>query len=200
LLLQLFQKEPHLVKHALKEFRIKGPKFPESFKALQDIFTRPVENHCRDKVVCIIDGLDECEESDRNLLVQHLARFDSGFLRTDTQRTTLKFIVTTRWYGWIEREFPSSSIIRPTAATICADVAVAVDSEIHNLGSKWNLSYELHNRLKEFLVSHADQTFLWVSLILDQLKTSSNFEGTERQCWDLLSNPPPDLDATYERY
>ncbi|RYP65038.1 hypothetical protein DL771_008492 [Monosporascus sp. 5C6A] len=199
LLLQLFDEEPCLLVHAMKEYRIKGQKFTEDFGTLQKIFTKAAENHCRDKVICVIDGLDECEDSDRNLLVRHLARLDSGPLRTNTQRTTMKFIVTSRWYGWIEREFPPSSIIRPNADAISKDVAVVVDSEIRNLGSKRKLSIDLQNELKKHLVSNADQTFLWVSLILDQFKTSKDFEGTEEQCWERVKNLPPDLDAAYER-
>jgi ankyrin repeat protein len=202
LLLQLFVEEPSLLAHAVKEYRIKGQKFAEDINALRKIFSLVVQDHPRSEVICIIDGLDECEETGRDSLIDYLVGgTESGLIQNiDTPcQTKFKLFVTSRSYGWIERRFPNSSIIRPDTAAVNKEIALVVECEVRELGSRMNLSAELQDTLKERLVANADHTFLWVSLTLDQFKTKKSFMGSERQCWTILDHLPADLDAAYER-
>ncbi|KAJ5742080.1 Ankyrin repeat-containing domain protein [Penicillium manginii] len=188
LLLQLFDDESSLLVHAVKEYRIKGQKFAEDFHALSRIFGQVVQHHPREKVICIIDGLDECEETGRDLLIDRWNK--------------LKFFVTSR-YGWIERRFTHSSILRPDAAAVNKavnkEIAIVVESEVSELGLRMKLSAELQTTLKARLVANAGHTFLWVSLTLDQFRRRKDFTGSEKQCWAILNDLPADLNAAYER-
>ncbi|KAJ5219205.1 FabD/lysophospholipase-like protein [Penicillium cinerascens] len=186
LLLQLFDEEPGLLAHAVKQYQIKGQKFVEEFNALRKIFALAVQYHPRNKVICVIDGLDECEETDRDLLIDYLVGgIESGlFQYMDTHcRNKLKFFVTSR----------SSD-----TAAVDKEIALVVESEVSELGSRMNLSVNLQNTLKERFISNAGHTFLWVSLTLDQFRIRKDFTGSERQCWAILDDLPADLDAAYE--
>ena len=204
LLHQLFIAKRLLIRHAMKDFNSKGAQFTKESDTLWRIFkAATTDPNCGD-VICIIDALDECEESTRKELIESLVSISSSANRTgrNTDSESFpKFILTSRPYGSIERQFGSSPTIRLKAEeqipAISADIELVVNSEVEALVKAWHLTDGDRTHLREKLLKGADRTFLWVSLIVKQLKSSQ--APTRRKFLQILNNLPSDLDAMYER-
>ncbi|KAF8536548.1 hypothetical protein BDD12DRAFT_918318 [Trichophaea hybrida] len=190
LLHQLFTAKSSLIKHAMEEFKGKGEKFTKELGVLWRIFTAAATDPGCGNVICIIDGLDECEESTRNELIKFLVSIylPANCTARNTDETFLKFVLTSRPYGFIEEQFARLPTIRLKAEeqipAINVDIELVINAEVKALG-------------KHKLVKGADRTFLWVSLILKILKDPQ--PTSESELHEILNNIPSDLDAIYEK-
>ena len=198
LLHQLFTAKSSLVRHAMTEFRNKNQKFTEEFGTLWKIFTTAARDRSCGNVICVIDGLDECEELTRVQLIKSLVEFYS---LPNENKPFLKFIVTSRPYLWIETEFDDLRTIRlraedETDAT-SQDIELVVKTRVKTIGEKRHLSSKVQSALMERLISNADRTFLWVSLILADLEKSPRVSKGALD--DLVGTIPSTLDAVYEK-
>jgi len=204
LLHQLFKAKRFLIRHAMNDFNSKGAQFTEELDTLWRIFKAATADPDCGNVICIIDALDECEESTRKELIESLVSISSPANRTgrNTDSESFpKFILTSRPYGSIERQFRSSATIRLKAEeqipAISADIELVVNSEVEALGKAWHLTDGDRTHLRDKLVKGADRTFLWVSLIVNLLNESQAASRTK--FLQILNNLPSDLGAIYER-
>lgn len=203
LLHQLFKAKTPLIKHAMKELKAKGQKFTEELGTLWNIFRAATTDPGCGSVICVIDGLDECGESTRDKFIDSLVKiYTSGDLTSrDADKMFLKFIVTSRPYGSIERKFWSLPSIRLKAENetpaISADVGLVIKAGVEELGKIWSLPDDVRSNLQDSLLKGADRTFLWVSLILNILKDTA--AASESEFNKIVNNLPRDLDATYEK-
>ena len=198
LLHQLFTAKNSLVRHAMTEFQIKGEKFTEEFGTLWKIFTTAATDPGCSNVICVIDGLDECEESTKVQLINSWVDFYS---KPNTNKPFLKFIFTSRPYRSIEAEFDDLQSIRlraedETDAT-SEDIELVVKARVQTIGKRRHLPDKVQSALMERLISNADRTFLWVSLILDDLEKGPRV--SQGALNDLVSKIPRTLDAVYEK-
>jgi ankyrin repeat domain-containing protein 50 len=198
LLHQLFTTKKSLVRHAMAEFQIKGEKFTEEFGTLWKILTTAATDLGCGNVICVIDGLDECEESTKVQLINSWVDFYS---KPNTNKPFLKFIFTSRPYRSIEAEFDDLQTIRlraedETDAT-SEDIELVVKARVQTIGKRRHLTDKVQSALVERLISNADRTFLWVSLILDDLEKGPRV--SQGALNDLVSTIPRTLDAVYEK-
>ena len=203
LLHQLFKAKSSLIKHALKEFNDKGEKFTKELETLWRIFTAATTDPDCGNVTCIIDGLDECEESTRKKLIEFLVSIymPADHTGRNTDNSFLKFILTSRPYSSIERAFKKLPTIRLKAeeqtTAISADIELVINAEVKKLGEERDLPDDVRTNLRDNLVKGADQTFLWVSLILKILQDIP--AASENEFHNTLNNIPSDLNAIYEK-
>ncbi|KAF8241787.1 hypothetical protein K440DRAFT_676974, partial [Wilcoxina mikolae CBS 423.85] len=203
LLHQLFTAKSSLIKHAMEEFKGKGEKFTKELGVLWRIFTAATTDPDCGNVICIIDGLDECEESTRNELIKFLVSIyvPANHTARNTDETFLKFILTSRPYGSIEERFARLPTIRLKAEeqtpAISVDIELVINAEVKALGEAWHLTDDVRRKFRDILVKGADRTFLWVSLILKILKDPQ--PASESELHEILNNIPSDLDAIYEK-
>lgn len=110
-------------------------------------------------------------------------------------------IITSRPYSSVERQFRTLSTIRwrveDETEALSADIEAVVNGSIERLGELWDLPARVRDRLRDKLLRTADRTFLWVSLILDNL--ISNPKPSESELDGIRGNLPPDLDAAFEK-
>jgi hypothetical protein len=170
----------------MTEFRNKEQKFTEEFGTLWKIFTTAATDPGCGNVICVIDALDECEESTRVQLIKCWVDFYS---KPNANKPFLKFIVTSRPYRSIEAEFHDLQTIRlraedETDAT-SEDIKLVVKARVQTIGKKrdtsltkcrtlwWNVSsamptehsfgsllfWRTLRRAHEFLKEH------WISLL-----------------------------------
>lgn len=200
LLHQLLTAHNCLVKHAAREFEIKENKVIEEFGTLWCIFTSCLADPGCGDVICVIDGLDECEASSRDPLIKSLVSFYTEAEGRKTNRTSLKCIITSRPYGSIERLFHKHPTIRLKAEdetdAISLDIERVVKAKVDELGACWGHSARALTALRENLIRNADRTFLWVSLILQLLEESAR--ASEAAFQEILSKIPTSLNAVYE--
>jgi hypothetical protein len=114
---QLFLNRTSLLKHAMVEYANKGPPLMKDFGILWKIFTAAVTDpHCGE-VICVVDALDESEESARVMLINKLTDLHSSPGSQDIARMKLKFIVTSRPYLEIEQKFRKLTRELPTCCS-----------------------------------------------------------------------------------
>jgi len=76
LLHQILSQRPDLAKLAVPEFRSKGDRFAlTDLAALWKILVEATQGHGSGNTICILDGLDECEERSRDVLVSKLVKW-----------------------------------------------------------------------------------------------------------------------------
>ena len=201
LLHQLFIAESPLIRHAMTEFDHKNQKFTEEFGTLWRILTTASTDSSRGHVIVILDGLDECGESTRALLIESLVKFYSDCGESGANGSFLKFLVTSRPYLWIENKFADLPKIRlraeeETDAT-SKDIKLVVKARITKVGLVRHLPDITQARLVDHLVRNADRTFLWVSLILEMIEKSAKV--SRKALDDIISAIPSTLDAVYDK-
>jgi hypothetical protein len=197
---QLFATKNILVRHAMPDFVQKGERITREFGTLWNILTMAVADRCCGNVICIIDGLDECEASSRDTFMKALAKFYEECRGRD-KGNFLKFIVTSRPYLSIQDNFHHMPTIRLRAEdetnSTREDIELVVKAKVEAFGAKRRLSGDVQSALIERLISNADRTFLWVSLILRMIENSAKV--SQMALNDIISVFPPTLDAAYEK-
>jgi hypothetical protein len=129
---------------------------------LEAIFHAPIFS----KIYCIIDALDECDEGSREWLLRRIVKLAQASAKK--QGRVLKLFVTSRPVMDIARKLDSFLCINLRANP--GDLKLLVDSRIATLS---NLGAELQEYAAKLLLSGAERTFLWVSIVLRQLSKIS---------------------------
>ncbi|PWW78753.1 hypothetical protein C7212DRAFT_355414 [Tuber magnatum] len=164
---------------------------------LWDILIESVAKGGCGEVIRVVDALDECEEVTLGRFMHNVTRLPVS----QTSDTPLKFLVTGRPYLKIERGLSSwATTIRLKGEnevnSISADVTLLIDKGINELESirenPGGLGY-----LRSVLMSSADRTFLWVSLVLEILKDSE--DDSPEGFADIVSTTPRDLAELYTK-
>jgi hypothetical protein len=111
ILRQLFLAKPQLLRDSiLEKFDTDGDKFTQSFHDLWNTLISVAADQHAGEIVCILDALDECQDRDRSQLIQAVRKPDF----TESNKSSLKFLLTSRPYDHIRREFREGEDRLPT--------------------------------------------------------------------------------------
>jgi hypothetical protein len=202
ILYQIFSCQPRLIKHAIGQFSTKGPQANKQFLTLWNILKDTIEDEDLLDTVCYLDGIDECEEESRKLLVECLADY-FGSARQNAKNSnysTFKILLTSRPSNAIKSAFKSLSDIRlkgeDETESTTFDVELVVQSRINELRGS-DLPEEVLKDLQRQLTKKADRTFLWTTLIIKLLKDAVESGVSEKELNAILESR--DIDDVYER-
>jgi ankyrin repeat domain-containing protein 50 len=200
LLHQLLTTQNRLVRHAIPQFEQKGRRIAEEFDTLWSIFTTAANSKESHTSICVIDGLDECEELTRKKLMSSLVNFFSTRAE-DHDQPFLKVLLTSRPYFQIVSTFHDLPEIRlkleDEIDNTVEDIELMVKARVKGFASRRPyLEPGKITALENSLISEADRTFLWVALVLDLLDKS--FEGSQEELDEILHKLPGDLEAVFE--
>ncbi|KAL9111951.1 MAG: hypothetical protein Q9187_007849, partial [Circinaria calcarea] len=140
-----------------------GEFFTERFGTLWNIFCDLVCDPLYSRIYCVIDALDECEESVSDLLSGFKKVF-SGLMLNG--RLRLKLLITTRPMPDLANELDSSPCIDLKAKT--EDLKLFVQKKISNLPQRFGP--ELKGKATELLLGRTERTFLWVSIVTNKIE------------------------------
>ena len=196
LLLQILRQRPVLFKHIQTCFDMSGHSLFTNFHALWRIFSAIVLDPEMGEVCCLIDALDECERDSRQLF---LFEFTKLFHPQQSRRTLVKFIITSRRENDImESLFAVSPAIRHLqidSGKVNNDLYKFIDAKVDILSITKGYSLELKEKIKFALMEKAGGTFLFVSLILHDIRTTkATFQVQQK-----LRGLPSDLNKVYDR-
>ncbi|KAK2767158.1 ankyrin repeat protein [Colletotrichum kahawae] len=203
ILRQLFVRNSELMTETvLHRFESDGTHLLKSFRGLLEILISLVaENKMR--VQCIVDALDECEETDRREFITALTELYSN----DAQEHNLKFIVTSRPYIQIQRGFRKLESRWPTihlrgeddaqAALISDEVDIFANRRIDEISQYVGLTEDETLFLRSQVMRTKSRTYSWVKLTLDVVENMCSF--TKEAIHEVLSSLPEDLDKLYEK-
>ncbi|EPE31353.1 alpha/beta-Hydrolase [Glarea lozoyensis ATCC 20868] len=205
---QLFTQRPALLKHVMNDFENNGVKICNMFGTLWDVLVKATTDPDAGQVVCVLDALDECEESTRKALIQKLGELDLTRHEMRT-KTKLKFVVTSRPYENIRRAFHSAV---PDVLSI--NLRGEDESEMIKISNEIDLvildqvpriararDIPIGKDIEEILINSLrnmdNRTYLWLHLILDEVRNT--LESSEGKLNKLLAEIPSSVDAAYER-
>lgn len=176
LLRQLLVQDLELISDStLEKFGADGNKLIQSFWSVWAIFIFVVATATSSgrKITCVLDALDECQDSDRHLVVEAI----TGLSSTTMNSSSLKFIVTSRPYGDLEQAFRETTnrllVIRlkgegeTEAKEISKEIDLVIRHRVQKIADDRSLMPEERILLLEALTSMPHRTYLWVYLTLD---------------------------------
>ena len=116
---------------------------------------------------------------------------------------TLKFLVISRPYIEIEREFKQRMAILPAIrisgekepASIGREINLVIQSKVKELGEKLDLSYAVRNSLQDRLLEIPYKTYLWLHLVFDSIENTIDI--TEDSIGDVLDKIPESVNKAY---
>jgi len=189
--------QPHLAQHIKTYFEgSETTKYTiSSFVSLWRLFLIMLSQSGATQVLCVLDGLDECEKKSLRQLLDALGDYISKAEKTPTPK--LKLICLSR---------PQPALLENKLGRYCRiklddsenetrmDVERYIFAEVAELKSEGNLSN--HNLLdvQQALQAGANGTFLWVGFVADELK-GRNWEKVQ----EVLHRMPKGLGGVYQR-
>ncbi|KAF6789325.1 nacht and wd domain protein [Colletotrichum sojae] len=194
LLYMLLKRRPSLLKYVREEHKHAGKQLFEDAngwdsmcKILASMLAET--NKQLDNIIFLIDDLDECTEGLDELL--------NFILKLSFSRT--KIIVFSRNWPSIEEAMEAAEQKVPIWLELNDDaISTAVLSyikhKVDELAQKKKYDAALRNEVQQYLASNSNNTFLWVSLVSQQLD-----KAAKRHARANLSKMPQDLDALYDR-
>ena len=207
LLHQLLISNRHLLTDdILDKYGAQGEKFVQSFF---EMWSTLLVAAAHQETVCVLDALDECQDHDRNQLINAITSiYDHGLSKT-TKASGLKFLLTSRPYEHIRREVSRrlrsqmASIhlqgdCGPTANEIVEEIKLVVESRIDETAHFFDLEPDERQLMKERLNSVPNRTYLWITLVFDGLMDKKP-SITKRDIMDLTKKLPQGIYDAYEK-
>ncbi|EXK78230.1 hypothetical protein FOQG_17083 [Fusarium oxysporum f. sp. raphani 54005] len=165
----------------------------ENFSALWRIFHDMLQDEHAGEVFILIDALDECDKSTRKALLRFTREL---FQASPKSAGNFKFLVTCRpEIGDIEFELDGISVpLKMDSREVNTDLSDYINLKCEDLAQRKEYSQSLKEDVKEALESRAGGTFLWVSLMINELESTPKYEVANK-----LKDLPAGLDETYTR-
>lgn len=203
-LFQLFSANQELLDVAVEHLTVPGTSL-KNVSHLWGIFEDSLKCAAASSTtICLLDGLDECEEKSRKQLLECIEKYFMKPLDDGDGQHKLKMLVLSRPDNSIKIKFdkhvpqekptgsstgyPSCAIVRlrgeDESEAISKDIALVVKDAISDLSSG-GLPSDLLEDVERDLINRADRTFLWVTLIIQLLKDRA-IEGASRRELDAI--------------
>lgn len=201
ILRQLFDQRRDLLSNTLLEkFESDGVATFDSFSDLWYLLTSTARHESAGNIICLLDALDECEENGRVRLAQALNKL----YKIESSDSALKFLVTSRPYGSIHREFQTLKNDRPTIHLqgenqteidkISREIDAVIKHKVESLSSELSLQSHEKTKLHRRLTSIPHRTYLWVYLTFDAIRHYNGFNLE-----DTTYHLPRTVEEAYEK-
>jgi len=201
---QLFSHEPDLLRFALPLWKRDGGHLVQQSHTLWRLFLKAA-GFAKRPVVCVLDALDECVETDRRILIELLCNFHRAASSNDHE-TALKFIATSRPYDSVHRWFRDAITGCPTIwlrgdeenDTINKEINLVIASQVSKLALEFRLKEDSRVRLQGSLENMSHRTYLWLHLTLDIIRNKfrHSLNPNKVKIEDLML--PKTVEAAYE--
>ncbi|KAI1676385.1 WD40 repeat [Pyrenophora tritici-repentis] len=194
LLHMLLTQQPSLASYVRKKYDHAGKAMFEDTNAwvvLVEIFEAVLQDPGLRMTYLIIDALDECV-TDLPRLLEFVAKQSSASSR-------VKWIVSSRNWPDIEAQLERAGhkvklSLELNAQSVAAAVDVFIQRKVDQLAQEKRYKTEVRHAVLQHLRSNANDTFLWVALVCQDLKTTPKWNVLKK-----LALFPPGLDSLYKR-
>ncbi|OKL59155.1 hypothetical protein UA08_05962 [Talaromyces atroroseus] len=188
---------PHLAQHISDYFEgSETIKYTiSSFISLWRLFLILLRQAGSCQVVCVLDGLDECEKESLKQLLDALG--DYLLESEEKPMSRLKLILLSRPQpALLENKLGRYRRIKidDSDMEVGKDVEKYISAKVAELASEQTLSEDMLLEVREALMAGAEGTFLWVGFVADELKGRS-----WRKIKDILRGVPKGLGGIYRR-
>jgi hypothetical protein len=194
LLYMLVQQQPSLVSHIRKRHDHAGRDLFEdanAWVALTEMWTDVLQDPSLNTTHLVIDALDEC--------VSNLPKLLSFITKQSSTSFRVKWIVSSRNWPNIETQLERAErkvrlSLELNAESVAAAVNVFIRRKVDRLAQDKQYKEELRHAVLQHLTLNANDTFLWVALVCQDLRVTAN-----RHVLEKLALFPPGLDALYKQ-
>jgi hypothetical protein len=194
LLYMLVDQQPSLTSHVRKSYDRAGKSLFEdanAWVALTSIFVDVLQDPSQSTTYLVIDALDECV-NDRKKLLEFIAKQSSTSDR-------IKWIVSSRNWPDIGAQLEQAGhkvrlSLELNAKSVAAAVNIFIHQKVDQLALEKQYKEEIRHAVLQHLTSNANDTFLWVALVCQDLKGTPKWNVLKK-----LASFPPGLDALYRR-
>lgn len=197
IIFQLVDRCRSLVKHLRKAFQAKQHNLLNDFERLWEIFKDMVGDPKCGPAIIVIDALDECEESTRGSLLEAV----NDFVHTP-DHPQVKFLITGRPLDDIEDKILGATghriSINECQGGRDGDLQIYIQQRLSKIFKRRPFPEHTRKRFQESMYQKSEQTFLWVSIVLDNLEQTTFLSPNDLE--DFLHGFPPGLEKTYERF
>ncbi|KAJ6201663.1 vegetative incompatibility protein HET-E-1 [Bipolaris maydis] len=194
LLYMLIDQQPLLAQHVQKQHEHAGKHLFEdanAWIALRDIFRDVLQDPNLGRTCFIVDALDEC--------IVDLPKLLDFVAKQSSESDRVKWIVSSRNWPDIEAQLEGVGnkiklSLELNADSIATAVGAFIEQKVNILATKKQYTRGLQLEVLQHLTSNANDTFLWVALVCQNLEKTPT-----RHVRKKLNQFPPGLDALYER-
>jgi hypothetical protein len=194
LLYMLVVQQPSLISHVRKKHDHASKSLFEdanAWVALKEIFVDVLRDPSLRPTYLVIDALDECV-TDLPMLLDFIAK-------QSLVSSRVKWIVSSRNWPDIEAQLERAGhkarlSLELNAESVAAAVTVFLQLRVDQLAQEKQYKSEVRDAVLQHLTTNANDTFLWVALVCQELEKTAN-----RHVLRKLAVFPPGLDDLYKR-
>ncbi|KAI1283408.1 ankyrin repeat-containing domain protein [Xylaria sp. FL0933] len=196
---QIVHRHRAMVRHIRRVFEVQGTSMLHSFSALWSIFERILKDWKSGTLYVIIDALDECEVSSCHDLLGSIYELIGGSSPTTGSGRHVKFLLTSRptlGQVYVPSQFHKHQLpIDDGQPGYGEDVRIFVQQKVEEITLRHGCPEETKSFLLQALLSRADQTFLWIHMVLASLERS--FLASINDFRNIIAKLPPALEVMY---
>ncbi|OAG04338.1 uncharacterized protein CC84DRAFT_1196565 [Paraphaeosphaeria sporulosa] len=192
LLYMLVDQQPSLISHVRKKHDLAGESLfndANAWAALTEIFVDVLRDSDLRPTYLIIDALDEC--------VTNLPMLLDFITKQSSVSSRVKWIVSSRNWPDIEAQLERAGhkvrlSLELNAESVAAAVAGFIQQRVDQLAQEKRYTAEVRDAVLQHLTINANDTFLWVALVCQELQRTANWHVLKK-----LAVFPPGLDDMY---
>ena len=193
---QIIAKRPHLVKHALPYFETpeRTQQTLSSLETLWLIFSKLIADAELGTMFCVLDGLDECEESTLRVLLPRIVSLITGESSSST-KGTFKLAIVSRDIAGLQGCTTRVRLDPDNDEKVVSDIELFVSARVGELSRIEGFNNDFRSAVQTALLKRAEGTFLWVGFAMHELLQKQ----TCSEIWEALEDLPSGLPAIYSR-
>ena len=190
----LIDQQPSLLSHVRHKYDHAGKDLFEdanAWVALSEIFTKILQDPALNSTYLIIDALDEC--------VADLPKLLDFIVQRSIISPRMKWVISSRNWPDIEERLERAGqkmrlCLELNPKFVSAAVSTYIEHKTRQLADQKNYDARTRDAVLQHLVSNANDTFLWVALVCENLKIVPRWKTLAK-----LNEFPPGLDSLYQR-
>jgi hypothetical protein len=190
----LLEQQPSLLSHVREKYDHAGRSLFEdanAWVALSEIFKSILQDPSLKSTYFIIDALDECVTG-----LPELLEFTAQNSFTSSR---VKWIVSSRNWPNIEERLETAAqkvrlCLELNAESVSNAVSIYIQHKVDRLAQQKKYDNDIRHSVQEYLSENANNTFLWVALVCQNLEKISR-----RKTLSMLKVFPPGLGSLYKR-
>jgi ankyrin repeat protein len=193
---QIIDKRPQLVKHAqpFLETPEKRESTLSSLETLWIIFSQLITDSALGAMFCVLDGLDECDESSLRVLLQRVVNL--LIPKNSLVAEMFKLVVVSRDIHALQGCNCSRIRLDPdNDAKVDSDIELFVSTRVQELSGIEGFNEDFQSYVQAALLYRSEGTFLWVGFAMHELSQKE----TCSEILEILEDLPTGLPAIYNR-
>ena len=145
-------------------------------------------------IVCLLDGMDECDEESQEWLSE---KFTSYFFLEDSDlgKSTIKLLIVSRDIPNLRRIKKQVNLDPDNDRLVDSDVKKFITARVEELSDLIGFSQKFYGSIESELLQRSEGTFLWVGLVMVELRKKKTITEIE----ETLQSLPKGLPAVYAR-